>query len=874
VTVVPRTCPCSIWNNTVTPGFVAPAGQSIEVGLKFRSDLNGVIDGVRFYKGSGNTGTHVGKLYTLGGTLLAQATFSGESASGWQQVSFATPVQIQANTTYVASYVAPNGAYAFDVWAFYSAGVTNAPLRALSGAEAGGNGVFSQFPSGFPFDTYQSTNYWVDVVFRPDTTPPTISTVQATNLTPVSATISWTTNEASDTQVQYGPTTSYGSQSALNTAMVTSHSQGLTGLTANTLYHYRVKSRDANGNLATSADLTFTTPPPDTTPPTISAVSATGITFTTATISWTTNEASNTQVQYGPTTAYGSQTTVNAAMVTSHSQGLIGLTSGQLYHYRVKSRDASGNLATSGDSTFTAQSCPCSLWSPTATPAVANESDTSAVQVGVKFRSSTAGQIAGIRFYKGNLNTGTHVGQLYSATGTLLAQATFTNETASGWQQVNFPTPVSIAANTTYVASYHAPVGRYSVTGAYFNSALTNGPLTALANATEAPGNGLYRYTSTPAFPNAGYNAENYWVDVVLTVGPPDTTPPTISAVAATGVTAVGATISWTTNEASDTQVEYGPTTSYGSSTTVVAAPVTAHSQAIAGLTANTLYHYRVKSRDGAGNLATSADFTFTTAPDTTPPTISGVSATGITAAGATISWTTNEVSDTQVQYGPTTAYGSSTTLAPAPVTSHSQALTGLTAGTLYHYRVKSRDAAGNLATSADFTFTTATPSGCPCSLWSAATTPATPNENDTSAVQVGVKFRANQAGRITGIRFYKGPLNTGTHVGQLHTAAGVLLAQATFTNETASGWQQVNFATPVSIAANTTYVASYHAPVGRYATNGDYFAAATTNGPLTALASGTETPGNGLYRYTATPAFPDSTYNNENYWVDVVFTP
>jgi hypothetical protein len=85
---------------------------------------------------------------------------------------------------------------------------------------------------------------------------------------------------------------------------------------------------------------------------------------------------------------------------------------------------------------------------------------------------------------------------------------------------VNFASPVAISANTTYVAAYHAPNGRYAVNGAYFNSATTNGPLTALATGTEAPGNGLYRYTASPAFPNATYNAENYWVDVVFTTGP------------------------------------------------------------------------------------------------------------------------------------------------------------------------------------------------------------------------------------------------------------------------------------------------------------------------------------------------------------------
>jgi hypothetical protein len=113
-------------------------------------------------------------------------------------------------------------------------------------------------------------------------------------------------------------------------------------------------------------------------------------------------------------------------------------------------------------------------------------------------------------------------------------------------------------------------------------------------------------------------------------------------------------------------------------------------------------------ARDAAGNATTSASVTVTI--DNTPPVLSGVTASGITESGATISWTTNELSDTQVEYGPTTAYGSVTALNPTLLTAHAQTLSGLAATTLYHYRVKSRDAVGNVTVSADFTFTTFQP--------------------------------------------------------------------------------------------------------------------------------------------------------------------
>ena len=112
-------------------------------------------------------------------------------------------------------------------------------------------------------------------------------------------------------------------------------------------------------------------------------------------------------------------------------------------------------------------------------------------------------------------------------------------------------------------------------------------------------------------------------------------------------------------------------------------------------------------ARDAATNTTTAATVTVAVANDVSPPVISGVTATSVTIFGATIAWTTNEAADTQIEYGLTTAYGMTTALDTSLVTSHSQTLSGLIVSTLYHFRVKSRDAAGNLAMSGDFTVTT-----------------------------------------------------------------------------------------------------------------------------------------------------------------------
>jgi hypothetical protein len=201
----------------------------------------------------------------------------------------------------------------------------------------------------------------------------------------------------------------------------------------------------------------------------------------------------------------------------------------------------------------------------------------------------------------------------------------------------------------------------------------------------------------------------------------------------------------------------------------------------------------------------------------------------------------------------------------------------GTTGSTTGSVTIKSRavDDSGNLETPTAGVTVNIGPALCPCSIWDNGAMPALADEtDDPHAIEVGVKFYADASGFVSGIRFYKGSLNTGTHIGNLWTSTGQLLASATFTNETVSGWQEVSFASPVLISANTIYVASYHTNVGQYAADKAYFATSEwDNPPLHALAGGAS-GGDGVYAYGASSAFPAHTYNSENYWVDVVFTP
>jgi hypothetical protein len=149
---------------------------------------------------------------------------------------------------------------------------------------------------------------------------------------------------------------------------------------------------------------------------------------------------------------------------------------------------------------------------------------------------------------------------------------------------------------------------------------------------------------------------------------------------------------------------------------------------------------------------------------------------------------------------------------------------------------------------------------------------PAILEDSDPNSVELGTKFTSDSAGTIRGIRFYKAAGNTGTHVVSLWSADGTQLAEATASAETASGWQEVAFAAPVPIIANTTYIAAYLAPNGHYSATSQGFATAIDNPPLHAVADGASA--NGVYTYSSTSTFPASSFNATNYWVDVLFTP
>ena len=143
---------------------------------------------------------------------------------------------------------------------------------------------------------------------------------------------------------------------------------------------------------------------------------------------------------------------------------------------------------------------------------------------------------------------------------------------------------------------------------------------------------------------------------------------------------------------------------------------------------------------------------------------------------------------------------------------------------------------------------------------------------NGSQPFEVGMKFRSNTDGFITGFRYYKATGTKGIHTGNLWSIDGTRLASAVFTNETASGWQTITLNNPVALKANTIYVVSYFSQNGDFIFSRNYFTSNIVNGSLTAIAS-TSGQSNGVYKQTASSAFPTLSNLESNYWVDVLFS-
>ncbi len=1042
-------CPCGGWDPTATPANPSVADPNpVELGVKFTSDVSGFITGVRFYKGSANTGTHIGNLWSSNGALLATATFTAETGSGWQEVSFANAVPITANTVYVASYFAPNGNYAADSQFFANASVYKAPIRLLQDGPSGGNGIYAYGPaSSFPGSTYQASNYWVDVVF---------STVGPADNTPPAVTA--TTPAGGATGVALGSTVNAVFSEAIEPTTVNSNTVGLVGpansVVAGSL-SYNSATRTAtftpSNPLAPSTSYTLTIKG-GLNDPRIkdlagnALASDTVMSFTTGGIGGTCGSPANPIVAENCLAGNPASEWDVSGIGDPSIQGFatdISVNRGGSVSFKVNTNAANyrfdiyrmGYYGGLGARKIATVNPSASL--PQVQPNCLNDADTGLIDCGNWSVSGSwsvpASAVSGIYFARVVRNDTGGASHIFFIVRNDADRSDLLFQTAdTTWQAYNNYGGNSLYAGApagrAYKVSYNRPFHTRGVDNGQdwvFNAEYpmvrwieANGYNVSYISGVDADrfgsqllnrkvflsvGHDEYwsaaQRANVETARNAGVNLAFFSGNEVFwktrwenSIDGSGTSHRTLVSYKETKADAkIDPTPVWTGTWrdprfsppydgdrpenaltgtiffANDTGSPYSilvPESDGKMRLWRNTSIATLGSGQTATLPLGTLgYEWNVDLDNGfrpAGLIRLSSttlslpsvlqDFGSTYGPGTLTHSLTLYKhSSGARVFGAgTIQWswgldathdragtpadarmqqaTVNLFADMGVQ--PATLQAglvpaSASTDAVAPTSSISSPSIGATvplgavtisgtasdsgggvvggvevsvdggvtwrrangranwsyswipaAAGLVVIKSRAADDSGNLeAPGAGVTVTVGGTQTCPCTIWPPSVVPNVVSDSDTASVNLGVKFRADVDGFITGIRFYKGPNNTGTHIGTLWTSGGAQLATATFTNESASGWQQVNFANPVPVTANTVYVASYLAPNGRYAGDNNYFATAgVDNPPLRALQNGVS-GGNGVYAYGSSTAFPSSTYASSNYWVDVVFT-
>ncbi|MFN7920007.1 MAG: DUF6605 domain-containing protein [Bryobacteraceae bacterium] len=311
---------------------------------------------------------------------------------------------------------------------------------------------------------------------------------------------------------------------------------------------------------------------------------------------------------------------------------------------------------------------------------------------------------------------------------------------------------------------------------------------------------------------------------------------------------------------------------SNGGPYTTVVSGLTATAYADTGLTNGVTYYYVVTAVNSAGESAISNQASAVPGSVSGPPAPAGLTASGGNGQ-VSLGWTASSGASSYAVKRSTTNGGPYTVIASS-VTATSYLDSGLTNGTTYYYVVSAFNSVEG-PNSSQASGTPQAPAGCSTctSLWPTNPVPvAFQSKSDFIAVEVGVRFRSDVAGTIRGIRYYRGPQNAGASTGKLWSASGTQLAVASFAAPTTTGWQQVLFSNGVAISANTVYTASVFLPTGGYAQDPGYFVNTWNSGVLHAPADTAGTP-NGVYFFNGSSSgFPNTGWQQANYWVDVLF--
>jgi VCBS repeat-containing protein len=789
--LAPGTTPASLFSASNTPANSSNDGQQLEVGVKFTSSVAGAITALRFYRSAADTGPDVLDLWSTTGVNLATVTFNNTTASGWQTVALSTPVNITANTTYIASYHT-TGAYVATN-NFFTTAVSSGPLTALSSATAGGNGVYAYGGTSsagiFPNNTYSSANYWADVVFIPSGTAPSNTAPTAVADLADATEKGGIANGSGGSPATGNVLTNDTDPDAGDTKTVTAISFGTTAGTLGTAL------AGAHGSLVLSASGAFT---------------------------YTVNET-DTAVQ-----ALRLSTNTLTDTFSYTMRDTAGLTSTTTLTVTIHGADDAPVLATQTANQNAAVGSSFSLVLPANTFTDVDAGDTPT------YSATSADGTALPTWLSFNATTRTFSGTPTSANiGTASIKVTATDIAGAATSET-FNIAVSLPDT--------APTAVADVADATEKGGIANG-----SGGSPATGNVLTNDTD----PDAGDTKTVTAVKFGTATGTLGTA---LAGAHGSLVLSANGAFTYTVNE-TDTAVQ-----ALRLSTNTLTDTFSYTMRDTAGLTSTTTLTVTIHGADDAPVLATQT---------ANQNAVVGTSFSLVLPANT---FTDVDAGDT-LTYSATSADGTAlpTWLSfNATTRTFSGTPTSANVGTA-GIKVTATDIAG-AATSESFNVGVTTTA--PVSLFSASSTPAG-SFNDGQQLEVGVKFSSSVAGQITALKFYRSANDTGPDVLDLWSATGTRLATATFTNTSATGWQTVQLAAPVSINANTTYVASYHT-TGAYAANGGFFNSAVTSGPLTAPSSGTA-GGNGVYAYggtSTTGLFPTNSFNASNYWADIVFQP
>jgi hypothetical protein len=520
---------------------------------------------------------------------------------------------------------------------------------------------------------------------------------------------------------------------------------------------------------------------------------------------------------------------------------------------------------TSNEATVTITVIPNLSVMTTQAPVQPDVTDGTSYELGMKFQTSSAGYIKAIRYYKAPSETGTHQGNIWSSTGTLLASVDFTNETASGWQVQPLVTPLFIQPGTVYVVSVNANI-HYAATVSGLATSIVNGNISSVADGS----NGVYG--NPGSFPTLSYQDTNYFRDVVFFAGP-DTTKLSGDNQSSEVSTTLPQPLVVQVRNSSGNLVAGTPVsflvTSGGGTVSPADTVTDANGQASTMLTlGSTAGVNTVRTASPSSN---SVDFTATAYPPILPAVAMSMSpqtlstntyntvqlhATLLDSTGNTAWAATNPVLFTTTGNISGVFSPSDTVTPDTGVASVSFTPTSAGTGTIV------ASANGIPSVSADITVDPQ-----PNQSVFTTQTPVLPSASDNAAnYELGMKFQTARGGYITAIRYWKSPSDNGSHTGNIWSNTGVNLVSVPFVGESQqSGWHEQLLDKPLAILPNTTYTVSVNANNNYPFTFGG-LAQSIVNGDLSTVADGN----NGVYG--APGAFPLGSYENSNYFRDVVF--